>query len=355
MSIDIYIVLPAMRPVGPVKGAIALANQLVITNNVTIVALKPGPGASAHISPAVNLINLYQFVTSPFQKLIFYRKVLKKSKGYERTVSVSMGFSADFFNVFCKDIAFICSSVRGNLPINYHMDYGLKGRLLAYFHLFLLRRFHVVTAMTEEMANQVGKFIGRKPDIICNFIDEVALEPFLQTPKIPSEKIKFVFVGTLSARKCPHLVIDAVKKLRDSGHDVVLDLLGDGPLKPDIVSMVKKLNLNDYVKIHGHVNSPYAIVRAATAFVLPSMSEGVSRASLESLFLGTPIVMRDVDGNRTLVQEGFNGALFTNENDLPEAMLRATKFNPYLYADNLLPDSNRQTVLVEKFQRLLEV
>lgn len=350
---DIYIIIPSMSPVGPVKGAIALANQLAITNNVSIVTLKFGPGASAHIDPSINVINLFNFARYTWQKIYAFRRILKKSNTRNRTISVSMGFSADFVNIFCRDISLICSSVRGNLPVNYEMDYGFKGRFLAYFHLLILRRFNVVTAMTEEMSNQVERFIGRKPYVIGNFIDEAALKPFRQTHKTRSGQIKFVFVGTLSIRKCPDLLVIAVKSLRDSGHDVVLDMLGDGPLMGEIQSMIANYNLCDVIKMHGHVDNPYSIIRDASAFVLPSKSEGVSRAAMESLFLGTPIVLRDVDGNNTLVNSGFNGVLFKNKNDLAEAMLQAININVDPYEDDLLPKFYRQALEVEKFQRLL--
>ena len=50
--------------------------------------------------------------------------------------------------IFYKRYAEIFSSVRGNLPMNYRLDYGYRGTFLAYFHLTLLRYFDHVSVMS---------------------------------------------------------------------------------------------------------------------------------------------------------------------------------------------------------------
>ena len=99
-------------------------------------------------------------------------------------------------------------------------------------------------------------------------------------------------------------------KLSASSHGVVLDLLGDWPIEGGNLSMVNKFNLNDALTMHGHVDIPYDRVGQASAFVPPIMSEGISRASMESLFLDSPVVARDVDGNNSLVNGGVNGTWY---------------------------------------------
>ena len=134
---------------------------MVIDNEVLLVSLKPGPGASTHIDSKVKLVFLHKFSTNMLHKLKIYRSFLRGTAKDQVVVSVSMGFSADLVNLFCERLALTVSSVRGNLPVNYMLDYGKIGLLLAYFHLYMLRRFHVVTAMTKEMSAQIRKLVGR--------------------------------------------------------------------------------------------------------------------------------------------------------------------------------------------------
>jgi glycosyltransferase involved in cell wall biosynthesis len=57
---------------------------------------------------------------------------------------------------------------------------------------------------------------------------------------------------------------------------------------------------------HGDVR-PF--IRAATAIVLPTYREGMSRALLEGAAMGKPLIGADVAGSRELVEEGVTGAL----------------------------------------------
>lgn len=347
-----FILVPSLVPTGPVKGAIALANCLVGFRKVSIVTLKRGAGAKADIDERVEVVHLWKIASRTPSKVRAYRQLLRESGMKDELVSVSMCFSADLVNSFCRSRAFLCSSVRGNLPENYHMDYGWKGRLLAYFHLIMLRRFDVVTAMTSEMCSQVSRFIGRAPEIVGNFVDEVALQKYTAEPK-SGGAARFVFVGSLTIRKRPELLIQAVKELHHQGHPVKLDLLGSGPLYNKLNEMVSQWGLTDFVRILGQVDEPYPLVRAASAFVLPSMSEGLSRAALEALFLGTPCVLRSVDGNPALIENGVNGILFESDVDLSAAMLEVLNLE-FKDGQNLLPQTCSQAPQSVKLLEILE-
>ena len=76
---------------------------------------------------------------------------------------------------------------------------------------------------------------------------------------------------------------------------------------------------------------------------------------MESLFLGTPIVMRDVDANHTLVKDGFNGVLFKEDIDLPDAMIRAANLKVDDYQDDLLPICYRQSSQVKALREILGI
>lgn len=347
-----FIVVPSLVPTGPVKGAIALANQLVRSRRVLLVVLKPGAGAAADIDDRIEAIYLWKKKSRFLGQTRAYRRLLRQVGATKEIVSISMCFSADLVNLFVKNNARICSSVRGNLPVNYQMDYGLKGRLLAYVHLILLRCFDVVTAMTAEMSVQIAPYLGRSPLLVGNFVDEMALEKYRERPVV-SESVKFVFVGSLTTRKRPELLIQAIKQLHLQGHLVELDMLGCGPLESALQNLVAQLDMKKYVRLHGQVDEPYPVIRAANVFVLPSMSEGLSRAALEALFLGTPCVLRRVDGNQGLISNGINGILFDSDEDLPRAMLDALQIT-VSGGENLLPSSCSQAVQTMKLLNVLE-
>lgn len=351
MKKKIFIIIPAMVIAGPVKGAIALANGLVGNREVTLVSLKRGSGASAPIHPFVKTIDLSLTCTWMIGKIRNYRKMLVSGGGRQSVVSISMCFSADIVNLACRGQAMIYASVRGNLPINYRMDYGFfLGVPLAYFHLKVLMAFDHVVVMTDAMAGQVRRYIGNPPSIVGNFIDENALEKYRLLRDWDGPP-RFVFLGSLSRRKRSVLVVKAIKELHSQGVMASLDIIGSGPLANEIKDIVDSYGLGKYIKLHGQLTEPYPLVAAADALVLPSTSEGVPRAALEALHLGTPCVLRAVDGNSSLIQVGINGALFNVDTELVDSMMEASRLSRQK-SKSMLPSGFRQH---EEADRLLKI
>ena len=90
--------------------------------------------------------------------------------------------------------------------------------------------------------------------------------------------------------------------------------------------------------------------------VLPSFSEGTSRAALESLFLGIPCILRNVDSNNELIKPEFNnGELFDNDDELAELMIsQALKSRERIERKNLLPDNFKQENIKKKYIDLIQ-
>ncbi len=350
-----FILVPAPEPSGPVKGAIALANALASKRVVTLVTLKSGAGADTPLDSRVTHVSLADFPGGLIGRAKAYAKLLRNAGGQEKVASISMCFSADMVNMFCRRHAVICSSVRGNLLTNYRMDYGLPGLLLAIVHLITLSIFDHVVTMTSAMAEQVKFYIRTRPTMIGNFVDEKALDPYRNITK-RNGPMRFVFLGSLTVRKQPLLLFQALAALRYHGFDVSLDVIGTGPLMSVALSEIQHLGFQDIVHFHGHLAVPHPVVTRADALVLPSLSEGVSRAALEALHLGVPCVLRKVDGNAELIQSGFNGILFEDDEDLPDAMMAAAELSRR-YGDtrnSLLPDVFRQREAMNRYLELVE-
>jgi glycosyltransferase involved in cell wall biosynthesis len=349
----IFILISSDSPSGPIKGAYALANLLINSFDVTIVSLKKGPGANSSLDSRVNFCCLADFESNFFGRIKMYKDMLNYAGGRNHAVSLSLTLSADAMNLFCKQSSVICSSIRGNLIKNYNYDYGFFGLLIAFCHLFSLRWFDKVFAMSEAMSKQIYFYSGARSYHINNFIDEAALEPYRRkTP--PKNKFKFIFLGSLSKRKQPLLLVDAMRELRQRGILSTLDVVGDGPLLKELQHKIKKYDLKKYIKLHGFVQSPVSILAYADAMILPSLSEGIPRAALEALYVGVPCVLRNVDGNSELINDRINGALFTSNNDLVKAMLVAAKISrTRTKRKSLLPPKYKQSNIIRHYQNYL--
>jgi glycosyltransferase involved in cell wall biosynthesis len=355
MNRTIFILVPSPHPTGPVKGAFALANALAPMLRVALVYLKDGPGVHANLDVRVKEISLATIPGGWRGRLHEYRKILRDTGGRENVVSLSMCFSADLFNRFCSEAAVICSSVRSNLLQNYRYDYGMIGPCLAITHLLALRSFDHVFAMTEAMARQIHAIAGVRSRIIGNFVDEQALECYRSESPNVKGGFRFVYIGSLTHRKQPALIVQAIKLLISQGYDVKLDMIGDGPLREKISAMVVKNGLQEHVQLHGQVVNPFPLIAGADAFVLPSRSEGVSRAALEALHLGVPCVLRNVDGNAELLSNPMAGKLFSNDVDLSLAMIEAvSRSRTRSIKSSLLPPLFRQSTAAMQYLQIIE-
>jgi len=349
-----FILVPRMIPSGPIKGAVALANELVDSRPVTLVSLKNGNESGFFLDSRVKVICLKNKKTFR-ARLAAYRALLREAGGRKSAISLSFCFSADGLNLFCRKDAITGSSVRGNLILNYTMDYGVAGFGLAIAHMIGLRRFDHIFAMTKTMALQLKPYCGRMPHIVGNFVDERRLEPY----RVSEEKkgsLRFVFVASLSKRKQPLSLLKAAIALHGLGHDIKLDIIGEGELRSSCAKIINDHQLADCVTLCGQLQDPYPLIAQADVMVLPSLSEGVSRAMMEALFLGVPCVARRVDSNHELIFEGVNGQLFSNECDLPKAMLTtATESRARTNAGlSLLPNNFRQTIATQRLIELME-
>jgi glycosyltransferase involved in cell wall biosynthesis len=89
-----------------------------------------------------------------------------------------------------------------------------------------------------------------------------------------------------------------------------LVILGDGPLRAELEALIKKLDLNDVVKLLGYVDNPLKYFSRADVFVLSSHVEGLPNVLVEAMICGcTPVSTDCPTGPREVLQDGKYGYL----------------------------------------------
>ena len=247
------------------------------------------------------------------------------------------------------------SSIRANIFEDYKFKYGNIGYLLALAHYFIIKNFNLVIAMHIEMHNQIKKYYYGEIKIINNFIEEEYLENFRKNVKSDKKNIELIFVGTLTDRKNPILAINLLKQLIEKGYNVNLKIIGNGKLRLKLEERVKKLNLLKQITFYGNIDEPYEMLSASDIMIMPSFSEGTSRAMLEALFLGILCIGRSIGGNEDLITDGYNGYLFHNDDDLLGKTLLAIKDIRLSNNEkkNLLLPNYSQKLIINKYIEIL--
>src|SRR5262249_36402224 len=88
-----------------------------------------------------------------------------------------------------------------------------------------------------------------------------------------------------------------------------LVLVGDGPDRAALEAQAVALGIEERVHFTGAVADPAEYLRAADAFVLPSVAEGMSNSLLEAMATGLPCLASDIGGNTDLIESERTGLL----------------------------------------------
>jgi glycosyltransferase involved in cell wall biosynthesis len=127
----------------------------------------------------------------------------------------------------------------------------------------------------------------------------VALAPAAAAPR----RFKLLFAGRLLGWKGVALALGATERLLQAGHDVQLDIAGDGPLRAYLALQIARRGLQDRVHLLGGVPRPelMQLYGQADLFVFPSLHDSSGNVVLESLSRGLPVVCLDLGGPQNYV------------------------------------------------------
>ena len=218
-------------------------------------------------------------------------------------------------------------TVRNSAWDDYPLMFGmLRGSLMAWQHLRLIRHAQYPIACSRSLANRLSQV---RPGItaICNGVDTDFYTPAPQETRqslrvklnLPVDQPILLHVGSLIPRKRPELVLRAFQQ---AGLKAMLLFLGDGPLRKNLEDAAGG---HANVKFAGAVGNVADYLRCANVLVSASASEGLPNSVLEALACGLSVVLSDIDSHAEIgVQESGAGTLVKvdREADLVDALRR---------------------------------
>jgi len=113
-----------------------------------------------------------------------------------------------------------------------------------------------------------------------------------------SNTLKLVFMWRVVDWKALDFSIDAVRKAREKGADVTLEILGDGPDRAALESQAKSLGLGDKIRFLGFKPQSECadVLRKSDALLLNSLRECGGAVVLEAMSMGRPVIASDWGG-----------------------------------------------------------
>lgn len=178
-------------------------------------------------------------------------------------------------------------------------------------------------------------------------------------PWLTGEGPVLVSVGRLIPEKGHADLLRALQIVRQH-RDVRLIIAGDGPERTRLVALTEALGVVGAVDFAGYVRDPFALMKGATAFVHPSLSEGMPLVLAEAARCGAAIVATDCDyGPREVIVDGESGILVP-----PGDPIRLAAGVDRVLADSLLEQRCREgararsilfspRLIVDRYQSLM--
>jgi glycosyltransferase involved in cell wall biosynthesis len=107
---------------------------------------------------------------------------------------------------------------------------------------------------------------------------------------------RLVFIGRLVDWKCVDITLAAIERVRASGVEVTLDVLGDGVEMPALRHRAK--GMGDAVRFHGFQPQAFCaqVLASSDALILNSIWECGGAVVLEAMALGLPVIASDWGG-----------------------------------------------------------
>lgn len=142
-----------------------------------------------------------------------------------------------------------------------------------------------------------------------------------------NDTVRVLTIGRLIPRKGFQFLIEAIPEILQSvNRDFELEIVGDGPMKSQLVSLAEKSKVDHRINFAGTVAYDELVqhYNDADIFVLPSLAEGMPLVILEAMATGLPVIASKVQGIEDLIQPGINGHLVKpgNTKQLAEKVIK---------------------------------
>ncbi len=145
-----------------------------------------------------------------------------------------------------------------------------------------------------------------KLDVVYNGVRDVP--PVLHAePGRAAGNVRIVSTARFQSPKDHATLLRALAAI--SARPWEIDLIGDGPLEPEMRRLAAALGIGARVHFLGYQSEPERVLANAQLFVLSSRSEAFPRSVLEAMRAGLPVVASDVGGVGEAVTDGREGLL----------------------------------------------
>ena len=302
MKKKVFFVLSSLRA-GGAERVFWLLTQYFDRNtyDVTLVLLDMKQPFFSTDLPGIRIVDLKSIRSSrSFWKL--FRLVRKEKPHVIYSTAPQINILVAFIGLFNRSVILIGREYCILDELQQYITW--KGRLLSSMVSLLYRKFNFIVCQSEEMRlSLMNKYMldASKLVVIPNPIIPTAV---LNHSVSAKDRKKLIAVGRLAKEKGYDRLLQILKLLPE---EYELTIAGNGPLRNQLLSLTRELNLSDRVNFVGQVHHVTKLIAGHDLLVLGSYTEGFPNVVVEALSVGTPVVTFRVGGVSQVVSNDFNG------------------------------------------------
>lgn len=167
-----------------------------------------------------------------------------------------------------------------------------------------------VAAVSSLLADHAAGGLGLPREEITVIPNGVDTNRFRFQDRSPADEVVVCVLGRLIPGKGPLQALEAFACLKRELPAAKLWFVGDGPMREELAAKAATYGLGEAVTFWGMLEKPEERLQKATVLWMPSRSEGLPVACIESMSSGVPVLGYDVRGVRGLLRDGC-GILIT--------------------------------------------
>lgn len=176
---------------------------------------------------------------------------------------------------------------------------------------------YLIPVSTENITKGLNNNIGNKEQYkyIRLGVDIDNFKNFKDTPSLKKElnineqDILVTTIGPFKPQKNLPDFIKTANNISKKHKDFKFVIVGDGTLRPEFEKLIKEYDIFDTVFLIGWRRDISNILNSSDIFVMTSLWEGLPISTIEAMCCGLSPIVNDVDGQREIVKDGFNGFL----------------------------------------------
>ena len=210
--------------------------------------------------------------------------------------------------LYQKDKSYLGYSQRESKVVHYFVS------PISWVDQWSIRNVNAIISNSENTQLRVEETYGRDSFIINPGVDSDLFNPSnIDANEYLTDKKCLLAVGRLVAEKNFDFLIRAFRRIVDITPDAILRIVGAGPEKESLHSLIQSLNLESYVELLAPVAGKdlVKLFAACDLFVHPMKCEPWGMVILEAMSMRKPVVAIDGTGPKEIIVNGQTGYLVT--------------------------------------------